>query len=160
MPQKSRAKCRPGGEVPVRRRTRSRQHPRRVSEYDSRRRRPAQERRPRTWAWAPAATGKQQSDQQYSHSILHQARLCRFRVLMRGFSFLRRAQNLPQCLPHNDFLPGLYGHRNQFDMVGFLVFFAIRIRIAFADRRHQAGIVRAEHFDHGIVFAQLAHAVG
>ena len=37
---------------------------------------------------------------------------------------------------------------------------SLRVRIAFADRRHQAGIVRAQHLDDGIVFAQLAHAVG
>ena len=78
---------------------------------------------------------------------------CYFPTLGSRFPFLCCAQNRPQSLPHNDFLPGLYGHGNQFDVVGLLGFFPVRI--ALANRGHQAWIVRAEHLDDRIVLAQL-----
>ncbi len=74
-----------------------------------------------------------------------------------GFSFLCGTQNRSQTLPYNDFLTGLYGHGYEFDVIGLFMFFPVRI--AFVDRCHQTWIVGTEHFDDGIVLAQLPHAV-
>ena len=61
---------------------------------------------------------------------------------------LRCAQDGAQSLPDNYFLSGFDRHGNQFDMIWLLAFLAVGI--AFAHRSHQAGIVRAQHFDDGI----------
>ena len=73
---------------------------------------------------------------------------------------LGSAQNGAQSLPDNDFFSGFDGHRNQFDVVGRLAFFAIRIRVALANSLDQTWIVRPEHFDDWIPRAQFLHAIG
>src|SRR5437588_6828120 len=77
--------------------------------------------------------------------------------------FLRRsfllgcAQNSTQPLPNHDFFSGLDGHGNEFDVVGLLAFFWVRL--TFANRGHQTRIVRPEHLDHWISATQFLHAV-
>src|SRR5207248_523422 len=77
--------------------------------------------------------------------------------------FLRRsfllgcAQNSTQPLPNHDFFSGLDGHGNEFDVVGLLAFFWVRL--TFANRGHQTRIVRPEHLDHRISATQFLHAV-
>src|SRR5207245_1146415 len=68
--------------------------------------------------------------------------------------FLRRsfllgcAQNSTQPLPNHDFFSGLDGHGNEFDVVGLLAFFWVRLTLA--NRGQQPRMVRPEHLDHWI----------
>ena len=71
-----------------------------------------------------------------------------------GSLLLRGAQDGAQSLPDDDFLSGLDRHGHELDMIGSLALLAIGV--AFADRGHQAGIVRAQHFDDGIAGTKLA----
>src|SRR5207244_10834964 len=66
-------------------------------------------------------------------------------------------QNSTQHLPNHDFFSGLDGHGNEFDVVGLLAFFWVRL--TFANRGHQTRIVRPEHLDHRISATQFLHAV-
>ena len=59
-----------------------------------------------------------------------------------GCFLLRGAQDSAESLPDDNFLSGLDRHGNQLDMIGPLALLAIGI--AFANGRHQAGIVRAQ----------------
>src|SRR5205807_9965365 len=75
--------------------------------------------------------------------------------LRRSF-LLRCTQNSTQPLPNHDFFSGLDCHGNEFDVVGLLAFFWVRL--TFANRGHQTRIVRPEHLDHLISATQSLHA--
>lgn len=45
-------------------------------------------------------------------------------------------------------------------MVGLLALLLVWLLYSFAYRRHEAGVVRSEHFDNRIAFPQLLNAVG
>src|ERR1035437_812437 len=101
---------------------------------------------------------KKKSEQQQSHRNLPMNRYQNIRgPLRRGF-LLCGAKNGAQSLSDNDFFPGLDGHRNQFDVVGPLAFFSIRLTLA--NRLDQAWIVCPEYFDYGIARAQLLDTIG